>query len=90
MLYLLNQLQNKPKSESAEKETQKDGERSNEQELLHRHKIQVPLIKVDFSPISSIHFKYSHNNRDVNIILGRRTSRIERTEPESAGAEWAI
>lgn len=57
MLYLLNQLQNKPISESAEKETQKDGERSNEQELLHRLKIQVPLIKLNFSPISLINFK---------------------------------
>lgn len=73
MLYLLNQLQNKPISESAEKETQKDGERSNEQELLHRLKIQVPLIKPNFSPIASIQFKLFHNNRDANIIIGRRT-----------------
>lgn len=57
MLYLLNQLQNKPIRESAEKETQKDGERSDEQELLHRLKIQVPLLKLNFSLIASIHFK---------------------------------
>uniref|UniRef100_H3CZM4 Kinesin family member 4 n=1 Tax=Tetraodon nigroviridis TaxID=99883 RepID=H3CZM4_TETNG len=36
VLYLLNQLQNRP----IEKETQKDGERSNDQELLHRLKVQ--------------------------------------------------
>ncbi|CAG01575.1 unnamed protein product, partial [Tetraodon nigroviridis] len=40
VLYLLNQLQNRPIGESAEKETQKDGERSNDQELLHRLKVQ--------------------------------------------------
>lgn len=57
MLYLLNQLQNKPIRESAEKETQKDGERSDEQEILHRLKIQVPLFKLNFSLIASIHFK---------------------------------
>lgn len=73
MLYLLNQIQNKHKRESAEKETQKDEEKSNEQDLLHRLKTQVPLIKPNFSPTVSIHFERSHNNWDVNIILGRRT-----------------
>lgn len=49
MLYLLDQLQNKPIRESADKETQKDGERSNEQELLQRLKLQVILIKLQIS-----------------------------------------
>lgn len=47
VLYLLKQIQNKHKCESAEKETQKDEERSNEQELLRRLKTQVPLIKLN-------------------------------------------
>lgn len=42
VLYLLNQLQNKSICESSEKQTQKDEdrERANDQELLHRLKLQ--------------------------------------------------
>lgn len=47
VLYLLNQMQNKHKRESAEKETQKDEEKSNDQDLLHRLNTQVPLIKLN-------------------------------------------